>query len=138
MKLLADWNLAPQFVEEMFEEGHKLRGGPEIEFGKVGSPVDRAYLVEDQIVIRIWFFHHNLSHASAQEEQQSSGAKKGLKGGVVSEKYLGMEVPGDCKSVPIRLIVSQGCDEINLLHSERPLVYKGATRKVKLKIPALV
>lgn len=92
--------------------------------------------MEEQIVIRIWFFHHNLSHASAQEEQQSSGAKKGLKGGVVSEKYLGMEVPGDCKSVPIRLIVSQDCDEMNLLHAERPLGYKGAARKVKLKIPA--
>jgi hypothetical protein len=39
----------------MFEEGHKLRGGPEIEFGKAGGLVDRAYLVEEQIVIRIWF-----------------------------------------------------------------------------------
>lgn len=68
--------------------------------------------------------------------QQSSGAKKGLKGGVVSEKCLGMEVPGDCKSVPIRLIVSQGCDEINLLHSEGPCVYKVPIREIKTEIPA--
>jgi hypothetical protein len=58
--------------------------------------------------------------------QQSSGAKKGLKvkERVVSEKCLGTGVPVDCKSVRIRLMVSQGCDEINLLHSEGPWVYK--------------
>ena len=30
----------------------------------------------------------------------------------------------NCKLVRIRLIVSQGCDEINLLNSEGPWVYK--------------
>jgi hypothetical protein len=42
----------------------------------------------------------------------------------VSEKCLGTEVPVDCKSVRIRLMVSQGCDEINLIHSEGLWVYK--------------
>jgi hypothetical protein len=33
-QLFAVWNLAANFAGEMFEEGHKLRSGPEIEFEK--------------------------------------------------------------------------------------------------------
>jgi len=51
-------------------------------------------------------------------------AKKGLKRGVVSEKCLRTDVPVDCTSVRIGLLVFLGCDEINLLHSEGPWVYK--------------
>ena len=40
------------------------------------------------------------------------------------DSSLGMEVLVGFKSVLIRLMVSQDCDEINLLHSEGPWVYK--------------
>jgi hypothetical protein len=53
----------------------------------------------------------------------------------VSEKCLGTEVPVDCKSVRIGLMVSQGCDEINLLHSEGPWMYKVPIREIKTEIP---
>jgi len=43
-----------------------LRGGPEVGFGKMGGPVDRAHLAEEQLVMSVWRFHCNLSYASGQ------------------------------------------------------------------------
>jgi hypothetical protein len=61
-----------------------------------------------------------------QRAEARRGGEERAQRGRVSEKCLGTEVPVDCKSVRIRLMASQGCDEINLLQSEGPWVYKGA------------
>jgi hypothetical protein len=53
----------------------------------------------------------------------------------VSEKCLGAEVPADCKSVRIGLMVSQACNENNLLYRKGPGVYEAAHPGVKSEIP---
>jgi hypothetical protein len=79
--------------------------------------------------------HCRSQRAEAGGCDKAPSRRKGLKGGVVSAKCLGMEVPVDCKSVRIRLMVSQGCYEINLLYSGRALGVLRCLLEIKTEIP---
>ncbi len=66
--------------------------------------------------------------------QQSSGAKKGLKGGV-SQKCLGTEVPVDCKSVRIRLMVLSGLQRTLCFTRKGLGCIRVPIREIKMEIP---
>jgi len=67
--------------------------------------------------------------------QQSSGAQKGLKGRLVSEKCLGTEVPVDCKSVRIRLMVLSGLQRTICFTRKGLGCIRVPIREIKMEIP---
>jgi hypothetical protein len=53
----------------------------------------------------------------------------------VYAQVVGATLSGTITDESGGLMVSQGCDEINLLHSEGPRVYKVPIREIKTEIP---